>query len=66
MAETTRPRKQYKRIKFDDRKKIEELCTENKTVEQIAAIIGVNSSTIYRELAKGGSPYSAKIAQFNL
>lgn len=66
MAGTTRPRKQYKKIRFDDRKKIEELCAENKTVEEMAAIIGVHSSTIYRELAKGGDPYCAAVAQINL
>ena len=66
MAGNTRPKKQYKRIRFDDRKKIEELCAENKTVEEMAAIIGVHSSTIYRELAKGGNPYRAAVAQINL
>lgn len=66
MVGTMRPRKPYKRIRFDDRKKIEELCAEEKTVEEIAAIIGVNSSTIYRELARGGEPYCAATAQINV
>lgn len=66
MSKTTRTRKAYKKIRFDDRKMIEKLCAENKTVEQIAVIIGVNSSTIYRELARGGDPYSATTAQIKI
>lgn len=66
MAKTKRPRKPYKRLRFDDRKKIERLCAEGKTVDEIALIIGVHSSTMYRELERGGSPYRAETAQRNV
>lgn len=63
MAATKRPRKPYKRIKFEDRQQIEMLNREGKTVDEMALIIGVNSATMYRELAKGGEPYRAEVAQ---
>lgn len=64
MAMTTkRPRKPYKRLKFEDRKKIEELYAQGKTVDEIALIIGVHSATMYRELERGGEPYRAEVAQ---
>ena len=58
-----RPRKEYKRIKFEDRQQIELLNKQGKTVDEMALIIGVNSATMYRELARGGEPYSAEVAQ---
>ena len=58
-----RPRKTYKRLKFEDRKKIEKLCAEGKTIDEIAYIIGVHYATIYRELERGGEPYRAEFAQ---
>lgn len=61
-----RKRKKYKRILFDDRKLIERLCEEGKTTDEIASIIGVNQTTMYRELARGGVPYSARTAQDSL
>lgn len=61
-----KPRKKYKKIRYADRQAIELLCSQNKTVEEIAHIIGVHSSTMYRELAKGGTPYSATTAQRNV
>ena len=63
MATTQRPRKAYKRLKFEDRKNIERLSAEGKTVDEMALIIGVHSSTMYRELEKGGMPYKAEVAQ---
>ncbi len=64
MAMTTkRPRKPYKRLKFEDRKKIETLYAQGKTVDEIALIIGVHSATMYRELERGGEPYRAEVAQ---
>ncbi|HJB47288.1 MAG TPA: helix-turn-helix domain-containing protein [Candidatus Mediterraneibacter surreyensis] len=64
MAMTTkRPRKPYKRLKFEDRKKIEALYAQGKTVDEIALIIGVHSATMYRELERGGEPYRAEVAQ---
>lgn len=63
MAIAQRPRKQYKRLKFEDRKRIETLAAAGKTVDEMALIIGVHSSTMYRELEKGGMPYKAEVAQ---
>lgn len=56
-------RKPYKRIMFEDRQRIEKLYSEGKTTDEMALIIGVNSSTMYRELKRGGEPYKALIAQ---
>lgn len=66
MAGLNRPRKAYKRIRFEDRKRIERLYAEGKTVDEIAFIIGVHSTTMYRELEKGGDPYRASVAQQNV
>lgn len=66
MAATKRSRKPYKRLRFEDRKRIERLCAEGKTVDEIALIIGVHSTTMYRELERGGDPYRADVAQRNV
>ncbi len=66
MAGLNRPRKAYKRIKFEDRKRIERLYADGKTVDEIAFIIGVHSTTMYRELERGGKPYKADVAQANI
>lgn len=64
MATNKRPRKAYKRIGFEDRKKIEALNAQGKTVDEMA--IGVHSATMYRELARGGEPYKAEVAQHSI
>lgn len=66
MPAIQRRRKPYKRLKFEDRKKIEQLAAAGKTVDEMALIIGVHSTTMYRELEKGGNPYRAEIAQKNI
>lgn len=66
VEQTKRQRKAYKRIRFEDRKKIEHLSSEGKTVDEMALIIGVHSRTMYRELERGGNPYRAEIAQKNI
>lgn len=63
MAKTNRPRKPCKRLRFEDRKEIERLCAEGKTVDEMANAIGVNQTTMYRELKRGGDPYRAEAAQ---
>ena len=63
---TKRPRKAYKRIGFEDRKKIEMLNAQGKTVDEMALAIGVHSATMYRELARGGEPYRAEVAQHSI
>lgn len=59
-------RKQYKRLRFEDRQQIEQLLKDGKTVDEVALIVGVHSSTMYRELERGGDPYRAEIAQRNI
>lgn len=66
MATNKRPRKAYKRIGFEDRKKIEALNAQGKTVDEMAMAIGVHSATMYRELARGGEPYKAEVAQHSI
>lgn len=56
-------RKGNKRIVYEDRKKIEEMKRAGKKVAEIAEIIGVHRATIYNELRRGGTPYSADAAQ---
>lgn len=51
------------RLQYDDRLKIEQMLKENYTVSEIADRIGYNRSSIYRELQRGGMPYSALQAQ---
>lgn len=63
MAILKRKRKAYKRLRFEDRKQIEKLYADGKTVDEIALIIGVHFTTMYRELEKGGEPYRAEVAQ---
>ena len=60
-------RKQYKRITFKDRLLIEEMINKGRTRFEIAFEIGVHSSTIDRELKRGGYPdYTAVEAQKKL
>lgn len=66
MATAKRPRKPYKRLTFEDRKKIESLDREGKTVDEMALAIGVHTATVYRELTRGGMPYRAEVAQHSI
>ena len=50
----------------EDRKKIEALNAQGKTVDEMAMAIGVHSATMYRELARGGEPYKAEVAQHSI
>ena len=52
----------HTRLKYADRIEIEEGCTKT----EIAEKIGVHFSTIYREIIRGGTPYSADEAQRRL
>ena len=60
------PRKKYKRLKYGDRVQIEKMCQEGKTLDEMALIIGVHSTTMLREIKRGGDPYSAETAQRSL
>lgn len=59
----------YVRLTYDDRKKIETLYKNNIPVSDIARILKIGRSTIYRELKRGNdgkNGYSAEISQMNL
>ncbi len=56
-------KKGNKRIVYQDRKKIEEMERAGSKITEIAAEIGVHRATIYNELRRGGTPYSADVAQ---
>ncbi len=56
-------KKGNKRIVYQDRQKIEEMEKTGAKVAEIAEAIGVHRATIYNELRRGGTPYSADVAQ---
>ncbi len=56
-------RKGNKRLRFEDRQKIEKLNNEGVKVALIAEAVGVHRATIYNELKRGGTPYKAQVAQ---
>ena len=47
-------RKKYKYITYEDRLYIKKMCEDNIPVKQMAMILEVDMSTLYRELRKGG------------
>ena len=65
------PRK-YKRLSYEDRKTIEEMCRNGKKADEIAEAMDVHRATIYHELQRGGAgggnslQYSADIAQITI
>lgn len=59
-------RKKYKRLLFDDRKKIEKMVSEGKDTKEIAERIGVHTATIYNELRRCAGKYNAEQAQNSL
>lgn len=56
-------RKGDKRLRYEDRQKIEKMTAKNERVIVIADTIGVCRQTIYKELKRGGTPYRAEVAQ---
>lgn len=58
-----RQRKKYKRLTYEDRKKIESLYKQGKTIDEMALLMRVHSTTMYREIERGGDPYNADVAQ---
>ena len=59
--------RKYKRISYEDRKKIEKLYKYGDSHQQIADVIGVSRITIYREKKRGWDEdtksYNADTAQ---
>lgn len=59
-------RKNYQRIRFAERQKIEEMCRQNKSVVKIAQEVGTSRDTIYEEFKRSGmtrANYNAQAAQ---
>ena len=56
-------RKGDKRLKFEDRQKIEKMNKKGIKAVLIAEAVGVHRATIYNELKRGGTPYRAEVAQ---
>lgn len=56
-------RKGRKRLNFEDRKRIETMTKAGEKVVVIAEAVGVHRATIYNELKRGGTPYTAETAQ---
>lgn len=59
-------RKQYKKLTYSDRKKIEIMVKDGATPKELAKETEVHITTIYRELERGGRPYKADEAQKTL
>lgn len=58
--------RKYRRITYEDRKRIEFLYKNKEPIQCIADMIGVSRPTIYRELERGFDAdrnYSAETAQ---
>jgi IS30 family transposase len=55
--------KTYKRLTYEDRKKIEQMLSDGAKPKELAKEAGVHIATIYRELERGGERYSADEAQ---
>lgn len=61
--------RKFKKLNYEDRKKIEAMCKENVKVIEMAKEMGVHRATIYHELTRGGAAngkrklYSAEVAQ---
>ena len=58
--------KRFKKLKYADRVKIEELLKKDCSKDEIADQLHVHRATIYREIARTGEPYSAEEAQRRL
>lgn len=58
--------RKYKKMRYADRLKIEEMCRAKKSVIQIAETTGVCRDAIYKEFARSGmtrETYNAELAQ---
>lgn len=59
-------RRKWRRLQYQDRKKIEELIRRGRKVDYIAEIVGFNRATIYKELKRCDGLYNADDAQKNI
>lgn len=61
--------RKYKRIRYEDRVKMEQLLKEGKKVTEVADILGVSRSAIHFEFRRSGTDrtsYTADIGQKSL
>lgn len=61
--------RKYKRLRYSDRKTIEQMLKDGESVIVIAEALGVHRDTIYKELARSGADrntYKADVAQATL
>ena len=59
----------YRRLRYEDRQRIEKNFKENKSIAETAELIGVHRDTIYKELHRSGltrETYRAAVAQQTL
>lgn len=47
--------RKYKKLRYADRKSIEEMCRERKSVTQMADATGVSHDTIYNKFRRSGT-----------
>lgn len=62
-------RKQYKRLRYEDRRTIEKMLKAGNSVVTIAGALGVHRDTIYKEFNRSGTnqhTYTADVAQETL
>lgn len=58
--------RKYRRLRFEDRQKIEKGLREKKSIVEISTLLGVHKDTIYKELCRCGfdqNNYDAATAQ---
>ena len=61
--------KKYKRLRYEDRKKMEQMCKDGFNVAKIAEVLDVHRDTIYKELTRCKATlqtYDADVAQKTL
>ncbi len=59
-------KKTFKHISYDERKVIEKMLSENKSIVEIAKVLNRNKTTIYREVKRVEPPYKADTVQLSL
>ena len=58
--------RKYRRLRYEDRRKIEQMCKMGKSVLDMAEALGVHRDTIYKEFARNHTTkelYNAERAQ---
>lgn len=61
--------RKYKRLAYEDRRMLEEMCKKGCTIQQMANKLGVHRDTLYKEFSRSGmkkTEYDADLAQQKL